>query len=132
MAERPLQKGAARGALLEIAIRDLERRDTIRAIIQASQRLAEILPQEAELIDPRWITPFARLNDASRNAARYYSPLGRQARREALEEMIANLDSVYPNTAFRDTAFTKRLRGVIDTWRSIAQTEQQRLEQELE
>ena len=107
-------------------------RDTIRAISQASQRLTEILPQEAELIDPRWVTPFARLSDASRNAARYYSPLGRQARRDALEEMITNLESVYPYTAFKDTTLAKRLGEVVNTWRNVAHAEQQRLEQEFE
>ncbi len=132
MAERPLQRSAAQAALLEIAIRDLERRDTIRAISRASQRLTEILPQEAELIDPRWVTPFARLSDASRNAARYSSPLGRQARRDALEEMIANLESVYPYTAFKDTTLAKRLGEVVNIWQNVARAEQRRLEQEFE
>src|SRR6266704_6626577 len=100
VAERPQQLGAARGASLAIAIRDLELRDSLHEIARASQRFAEILPHDAGLIDPRWVLPFARLNDASRDAARYCSPLGWQARRDALEDMLTNLKRVYPNTAF--------------------------------
>jgi uncharacterized protein len=130
--ERPLQRAAAQGAFLEIAIRDLEKRDTIRAITRASQRLAEILPQEVELIDPRWVMPFARLHDASRNAARYYSPLGRQARQDALEEMIKSLDDIHPYTAFRNTTQAKRLDKIVKKWQTIARDERQQIEQNLD
>ena len=132
MAERPLQNSAAHGVLLEIAIHDLEGHDTIREIAQASQRLDEILPSDVELLDQRWITPLARLKDASAYAARYGSPLGRQARRDALEDMIDKLESVYPNTIFRDLKLSKRLSGIVDMWRNIARSEEQKLEQEFE
>ena len=128
-AERAQQIGAARAASLEIAIRDLETHESLREIASASQRLAEILPQEAGLIDPKWVTPFARLNDASRDAARYCSPLGWQARYNALEDMIANLKRVYPNTAFQDVRLNKRLGAIVDHWRMVTLNEQEKLEQ---
>ncbi len=128
VAERPQQLRAARTASLEIAIRDLEMREDLREIARASQRLTDILPQEAGLIDPRWVTPFARLNDASRDAARACSPLGWQARRTALQEMIANLKKVYPNTAFTDAHLNARLGEVVKTWRAVTQRELEELE----
>ena len=128
-AERTQQIGAARVASLEIAMRDLETRENLREIAGASQRLTEILPREAGLIDPKWVTPFARLNDASRDADRYCSPLGWQARYNALEDMIANLRRIHPNTAFEDARLNKRLGAVVDRWRLAALNEQEKLEQ---
>jgi hypothetical protein len=121
IAERRQQIDAARAASLEIAIRDLEERQELREIAQASQRLTELLPQEAGLIDPRWVAPFARLLDASRDAARACSPLGWQARHAALQEMIANLKKVHHNTAFKDAQLNMRLGEVVKTWREAAQ-----------
>src|SRR5262249_19114311 len=116
-AERPLQIRAARTASLEIALDELELGDRINDMAQASQRLAKILPQELSLIDPKWVAPFARLNDASRDAARYCSPLGRQARRNALEDITTNLKRIHPNTAFQDARLNKRLGQIVKTWR---------------
>ena len=130
--ERPLQIGAAQTASLEIAIHDLETRESIRDIARVSQRLADILFQEAALIDPRWITPFARLNDASRDAARYCGPLGWKARRNALEDMMADLEKVYPDTAFTDISLNKRLGEVVNTWRTTCRYELEKLEQAIE
>jgi AAA+ ATPase superfamily predicted ATPase len=129
VAERPQQIGAAQAASLEIAIHDLETCESIRDIARASQRLAEILPQEAALIDPRWVTPFARLNDASRDAARYCGPLGWKARSNALVDMIVNLERVYPDTAFADPRLNKRLGAVVNTWRATIRYEMEKLEQ---
>ena len=132
VAERHQQIGVAQAASLEIAIHDLETCESIRDIARASQRLAEILPQEAALIDPRWVTPFARLNDASRDASRYIGPLGWKARRNALEDMIVNLEKVYPDTAFTDPRLNKRLAKVVNTWRTTGRYELEKLEQEPE
>ncbi len=129
VAERPQQINAAQAASLEIAIRDLEMRDNLRDIAHASRRLAEILPPEMGLIDPRWVTPFARLNDASRDAARYCSPLGWQARCDALKSMITHLKKVHPNAAFGDALLNKRLGEVVNSWRAVAQDELEVLEE---
>jgi hypothetical protein len=128
VAERPQQIAAARTASLEIAIRDLELHENLREIAQAAQRLTDILPQEAGLVDPHWVTPFARLSDASRDAARACSPLGWQARRSALQEMIADLKKVYPNTAFTDAHLNMRLDKVVKTWRAVAERELEEME----
>ncbi len=129
IAERPQQIGAAQAASLEIALHNLEMCESIRDIARASQRLAEILPQEAALLDRRWITPLARLNDASRDAARYCGPLGWKARRNALEDMIVNLEKVYPNSALTDTGLNRRLSEVVNTWRATGRYELEKLDQ---
>lgn len=125
-AERPLQLRAARAAALEIALRDLETRKTLSEIAGASQRLNEILSQEAKLIDPQWVTPVARLSDASRDAMRFTMPIGRQARSMALEDIIANLRKIHPNVAFRNDQLNKRLGQVVEAWLDIARHEQER------
>ncbi len=129
VAERPQQIGAAQAAALEITIHDLEQCESIRDIARASERLDEILPQEGPLMDSRWVTPFARLNDASRDAARYRGPLGWKARHNALEDMIANLEKVYPDAAFTDPRLNKRLTEVVNTWRTTGRYELDKLEQ---
>lgn len=127
--ERSQQIGAAQAAALEIAIHDLEMCESIRDIARASQWLAEILPQEGPLMDSRWVTSFARLNDASRDAARYCGPLGWKARCNALEDMIANLEKVYPNTAFTNFRLNQRLAEVVNAWRTTGRYELEKLEQ---
>jgi uncharacterized protein len=129
MAMRPQQLSAARAVSLEIAMRDLESRKSLPEITEASQRLAEILPQETRLLDPQWITPFKRLNEASLDAARYLRPIGRQARRKALEDMIANLQNVYPHSAFRDPSLNRRLTKVVEQWLEIARHKLDKIEQ---
>ncbi|HXZ06081.1 MAG TPA: hypothetical protein VEH81_14700 [Ktedonobacteraceae bacterium] len=130
--ERPQQRPAALRASMDIALRDMEMRESIRDIARASGRLGEILPQEAILVDPRWVTPFTRLSDASREAARYCGPLSRQIRRHALQEMLAQLERIYPNTAFADMKLNTLLGNVITNWRAAARYEQQKLEQGIE
>ena len=127
VSKRPHQILAAQVASLEIALYDLEMRNTLRDIAQSTQRLTDIFPQEAGLIAPRWVTLFARINDASRDAARFCSPLGRHARSIALKDMISNLKKIHINTAFEDSRLNKRLGGVINTWLIAAENELQEL-----
>jgi uncharacterized protein len=127
--ERPQQIGAAQAASLEIALHDLEMCESIRDIARASQRLGEILPQDTALLNPRLITPFARLNDASRDASRYCGPLGWKARRSALVDMNVNLERVYPNSTLTDPRINKRLNDVVNTWRATYRYELEKLEQ---
>jgi uncharacterized protein len=129
MAMRPQQLSAAQAVSLELAMRDLESRKSLPEITEASQRLAEILPQETRLLDPQWITPFKRLNEASLDAARYFRPIGRQARRKALEDMIANLQNVYPHSAFGDPSLNRRLSKVVEQWLEIARHKLDEIEQ---
>src|SRR5205823_7593785 len=90
---------------------------------EAWQRLDELFPAEAKLLDPQWATPVTRLREASQDAARYRSPLGRRSRLEALGDMIKHLKGVYPNVAVRDARLSGRLGKVVDAWLTLAQQE---------
>jgi uncharacterized protein len=127
-AERPQQIRAAHAVVLEIAIRDLEKHTHLVSIAETEQHLNEIFPPEANLIDPHWVTPFARLRDASQDAARACGPIGRQARIDALEDMKTNLLKIHPNVAFRDQQMNRRLGDIIKAWLEIAQQEQDKLQ----
>ncbi|HYU77085.1 MAG TPA: hypothetical protein VEL31_30820, partial [Ktedonobacteraceae bacterium] len=127
--ERPQQRSAALRTSLEVVLHDMEMRESIRDIARTAQRLGEVLPQDATLVDPRWVTPIARLADASREAARYCGPLSWQTRRTALEGMLAQLERIYPNTAFSDTRLNTLLGRIVTNWRAVATYEQEKLEQ---
>jgi uncharacterized protein len=127
--ERPQQRHAALRTWLEVVLHDMEMRESIRDIARTVQRLGEVLPQELTLVNPRWVTPIARLADASREAARYCGPLSWQARRNAIEAMLAHLERIYPNTAFPDTRLNTLLGKIITNWRAAAKYEQKKLEQ---
>lgn len=127
--ERPQQIDAARTALLEIVIQDLERRNNLRDIAQASERLLELLPQGTNLIHSQW-TPFlTQLSNASREAARACSPLGWQAKHEALEEMLTILKPTHTNIT-RDINLENRLIQIVKNWRDQALQELEELDQE--
>ncbi len=126
--ERPLQIEAARFASLDIAFHDLEMRDTLRDIAGASLRLSEIFPHGTGLIDPQWSMVLVRLHDASQNAAQACSPLGWQARHNALEAMLINLKRIHPHTAFNDVDMNRRLASIITIWQEAALRELRALE----
>jgi uncharacterized protein len=130
--ERSQQRAAARAALLEIALRDVEARDTVIDIAQFSQRFSVLFPPEAGLFNDRLVAPFIRLNEGSKEAARFCGPLGWQARQQALKEMISRLKLVHPATAFTDERLNNRLIRVVETWLQVARRELQMLEQTLE
>jgi len=125
--QRPQQIGAARFALLEIAIHELEVCNTLKDIAEASYRLAEILSEEVRQIVPQWTTTFAHFSDASFDAARYCSPLDRPSRRKALEDMIDNLNKINLNIAFGEARLLQRMRTASDKWLKVAQDEQAQL-----
>jgi uncharacterized protein len=130
-AERPQQIYAARIALLEIVIQDLERRDNLRDIAQASERLSELLPLGTNLINPQRVPFLAQLSDASREAARACSPLGWQAKHEALEEMLTVLKHIHTNIT-RDINLDNRLAQIVKNWLNQALQELEELDQALE
>jgi hypothetical protein len=122
VAKRPTQYTEARAAAMEIALRDLEERETLRHFAQATDRLAEIFPKDAMLIAPRWEASFSRLNDASREAARYQTLMSRQARRNALDEMILNLKRV-TSRVYDEHALNRRLQLIVKRWLAVVQQE---------
>jgi uncharacterized protein len=128
-AERPRQLRAARGAALEMAIGYLEQCKTMREIAEAAQYLDTIFPQETKLLDPQWSAPITRMRDASRDAQRFSSPIGRIPGMEALDDMIKQLKDVHPNVAFRDARLNARLSKVVDVWLALARQEQEVLKQ---
>jgi hypothetical protein len=125
-AERPQQLRVAQAVAVEIAIHDLESRKTLEQIAGASQRLAELLPPETKLSNPRWSTTIARLSNSSRDAMQAISPIGLQRRRKALDSMQSNLQNISSN-AFRDQRLNARLALVVSNWKEIAEEEQERL-----
>jgi uncharacterized protein len=128
-AERPRQLRAARGAALEMAIGYIEQCKTIQEIAEVAHYLDTIFPQETKLLNPQWSAPITRIRDASRDAQRFSSPIGRVARMEALDDMVKQLKSVHPNVAFRDARLNARLGKVIDIWLALARQEQEALKQ---
>jgi hypothetical protein len=69
------------------------------------------------------------MREASRDAQRFASPIGRVPRLEALDDMVRQLKSVHPNVAFRDARLNARLGRVVDAWLALAQREQEELKQ---
>ncbi len=126
--ERPLQIAAARFAALEIALRDLQMRDTLRDIADTSLRLSDIFPHGTGLIDPQWSMILVRLHDASQDAAQAQSPVGWQARHNALEAMLSDLKQIYPGRAFNDVELNVRLAAILAQWRAIVLSELEVLE----
>ncbi|HEY7416164.1 MAG TPA: ATP-binding protein, partial [Ktedonobacteraceae bacterium] len=126
--ERPLQIDAARFVSLEIAFHDLEMRDTLRYIAEASVRLSEIFPHGTGLIDPQWAMVLVRLHDASQDAAQASSPIGWQAKHNALEAMLVDLKQMHPNTAFNDVEMNRRLANIVTLWQEAAVRELRILE----
>ena len=127
--ERPLHLRAARAALLEIATRNLEKYKTLSEIAQVGRFLDVLFPQETKLLNPQWALPITRLQQASQDAARFGSPLGRRAKLEALRDMIEHLKEARSSVSFGDVQINNRIAKVVDLWIAVAQREQVQLEQ---
>lgn len=128
--ERPLQIRAVRRIYLEIALRDLGMRSNLHEIAEASQQLSAIVSAsyKVRLIDRQWMKPFTRLYDASQEATRYYSRIGRRTRLNVLEDMKTNLQEIYLNETLRDNELKSLLSVVVEKWLGIAQQEQEKIE----
>src|SRR5205807_7718035 len=113
-------------AAIEIALQQLELREGLRSIIIFSSWFDEMFPQRTRLIDSHWVIPFEQLKNASRNAARYYSPMSWQARQRALQEMTVSLKKIHPNVAFEQHVFNTRMSRIIEKWLAVSQKEQEK------
>ncbi|HLZ61154.1 MAG TPA: AAA family ATPase, partial [Ktedonosporobacter sp.] len=131
VSERPTQIAAAQWVTLEITLDRLEECDDLEDISKATQHLGRILPTGDRLIDPRWVKPLAWLNNACQSAAnyRFRAPREIQARRDALDEMIANLRRVHAERAFEDEELNKRLSVIVERWLELARQEREKVEQ---
>lgn len=129
--ERPTQIAAAHRVMLEITLDRLEECDNLKGIGEATQHLGRILPAGERLIDPRWVKPLAWLNNACQSAANYCFRALReiQARRDALDEMIANLRRVHADRAFEDEELNVRLSDIVERWLEFARQEREKVEQ---
>ena len=128
MHERPQQRGQAQAALVEIALSDLTMRESLRDISRAHQSLAMLFSRETRFLDPQMAWLFSNLEDASRDAASYYTRINGHARHEALAAMIANLRKIHPATAFRDPVLNRRLEEIVQKWQAVARHEQDNIE----
>jgi hypothetical protein len=125
IAQRPAQMTEALPVLREIVANDLAARSTIQLIGQASQYWTRMIPEEAIQVDPYWHVSLGRLEDASREAARFCARMGRSARHDALDQMIYNLNRVeQPGNA----ALERRLSRIVSTWRTVANDELRKLQ----
>lgn len=129
IAERPYHLRTVLETSWEVALHNLESRSELTQIAQASLWLTEIFPQEIRLLAPSWFAPLKWINEASLDAARAISPIGRSARRKTLEKMVSNLQNLHPDTAFPYEALNKRLAEVTIRWIALAQQDLQELEQ---
>lgn len=123
------QRNALWKATLEIIIHDLERQANIDDIAKRSSQLTKFLSQEANLIDPQWISQLIRLHDASREAASYAATIGKESKRIALENMIWNLKRISLSTTFRETQYKERLNMIVNEWLTIARQEEDKLKE---
>ena len=132
--KQPRQITAARRAVLELLLRDLEKRQTLSEIVELSEQLANYLLIDAKPIDPEWLATFERLQDACRDAARYCSllPLSHIARYRSLENMLANLEKIYPDTVSQDVTITRRLQAIVQQWKTMATQERRLCVEQLE
>jgi hypothetical protein len=130
--ERAQQSGAARAAVLEIALFDLSMRESMRDISYVHQRLPTLLPAEIRQADPLIAKVFRHIEDASRDAVSYYARLKWQARYDALESMKANLKRIYPLNTFRETALNRLLDEVVHKWNNVALREQEYMERSMD
>jgi AAA ATPase domain len=131
LTEKPENCDAAQTAWLAITIGKLKTCENLHDIAQVSQELSAILQEKSVLIPPDWITTFAILEYASREAAHYCSPLplSWRGRREALKEMITYLERTNPLAAIANNwRETFQMQEVVDKWREIAQVELEKLE----
>lgn len=129
LTQRPQQKTAVRAALLEMIIHSQETRTTLREIALSWSDLNDIMPKDDKLLGQQWMTSFARLSDASRDAARYCSSLELKSKRAALEDMINNLKKIHPSMISGDAKQSTRLKEIVRLWLEMAQREKNTLDQ---
>ncbi len=130
--ERPQQRIAVLATALEIALGDLCLCEGLRDISHAHQRLQVTLPHEVRLFNPQAARLFRHIEDASRDAASYYSRINRQARYEALENMLTDLQGIYSTTVFREARLNRRLEQLMQRWRIVAKHEQENVSRDNE
>jgi hypothetical protein len=126
--ERPQQGQVAREVLLEMALSELEVCDTITDIAGVARYLDELFPAGEGLLDPRWETPIVQVKKISQDATRYTTPLGWQAKYDALQDMLETQKRVYPPATSGDPRLNRRFADTIGRWRTLLKEELAELE----
>ncbi len=125
--ERSQQSRAAEDVALNIALNDLSWRETLRDIGGAQQHLAVIVTQEIRQAHPPLASVIQRLEDASRDAANYYTRISWQGRSQALKNMLVNLQNASSRAVFNDAFLTLHLAKVVQQWQEVASRELEEL-----
>ncbi|MBV9228010.1 MAG: ATP-binding protein [Chloroflexi bacterium] len=123
--ERPQQSLAAQLIAYEIALKDLNARAVLSDISQANQELAYLLSPRIRRLNASAAQVFQQLEDASREAARYYmlnngEENNREDSYDALQNMLHILEQVQHQTAFPDNKLNQQLETVIHRWKILA------------
>lgn len=121
--ERPSQVGQAHAVSLEIALNKLEVCESLEQFSLVSPYLSELLSRDAALLDARWVPLLAWLTDASRETTRYYTLITPRSRKEALNEIIIQLNHIHPEKTFGDPMLNDRLSRVVNRWLTLARQE---------
>ena len=127
--ERSQQRKVAQAVALEIALYDLNWRETLREIGGAQKQLARIVTQEIRRSRPLIAYIIQRLEDASQDATNYYAQISWQGRAQALTNMLTNLQNASSRAVFHDAFLTLRLEKVIQKWQEVARKELEALSQ---
>ena len=127
--ERSQQRKAAQAVALEIALNDLNWRETLRDISGAQKQIARIVTQEIRRARPPIAYVVQRLEDASQDVTNYYAQISWQGRSQALTNMLTNLQNASSRAVFHDAFLTLRLEKVIQKWQEVARKELEALSQ---
>lgn len=119
--ERPQQHWAAQAVAYELALRDLQGRKVLRDIGQAYTRLAAFLPWQTRGLSASADSVFRNLEDASREAASYYTQTNNHDRQQALGRMVGYLDTIRTHTTFNSEKLNSYLQVVVSQWRMLAE-----------
>jgi hypothetical protein len=119
--KRPQQRRAALAVTYELALRELERRTSLRDIGQAHQKLALLLPREMKSLSASAKSVFHSLDDASREAASSYAQTDKLLRQEALERMLRSLQAIQLHAVFGSVMLNQQLNLVVRQWKMLAE-----------
>lgn len=123
LAERPQQSFAVQQCLIEMAIGELEKLETLRDIASSRPKLTHILAQVTNVVASEDEAPFTYLVDARLNARRYANLYSWQARHDALQDMLTSLKKIHARNAFESNDHNGRLKKVIHRWTEVIEHE---------
>ncbi len=131
VSERPQQSRAAQTIAYEIALNDLSRRQFLTDIGQAYLELPNLLSSRVRKLNPSIAKLFSSLEESSRDAASYsrHNNIESSKREsyDALQRMLVHLNTINPQTAFREAALNRKLADITERWQLVAKQAQETL-----